>query len=197
MPKVESRSKNEKASRTKSLSELPDDDQEIDLFLAHQTMKLEPTEVQILQLEPSDISVSFHLSTRATLTFMNRDLAQQLPDAKWHSNSVEVRPGGRTVVIGRMELSIDHLLLGLFPPAPVKRWLGTPTLVKCMDVTFRKREIVFKLSNAGEMTLPLELFPGLEEPERRRFELSLDGHGVHFPDADEDILIDQWLVGRE
>jgi hypothetical protein len=61
------------------------------------------------------------------------------------------------------------------------------------------RHLTAHLDDGRILLVPLDWFPRLSHgspEERARYELSGSGHGIHWPDLDEDISVEGLLAGR-
>ncbi|MBI4545454.1 MAG: DUF2442 domain-containing protein [Gemmatimonadetes bacterium] len=59
--------------------------------------------------------------------------------------------------------------------------------------------LIVDLADGRVISVPLEWYPRLvhgTERERARYELSGHGYGIHWPDLDEDISVENLLAGR-
>lgn len=68
------------------------------------------------------------------------------------------------------------------------------------DVRFADDRVIFVLSDSREISVPLSLFPRLEKAtpqQRRNWEWIGPGIGVHWPDVDEDISVENLLTPDE
>ncbi|MEX2328040.1 MAG: DUF2442 domain-containing protein [Pseudomonadales bacterium] len=60
-------------------------------------------------------------------------------------------------------------------------------------------KLIVELSDGRELSVPVSWYPRLEngnEAERNNFELMPSGHGIHWPDLDEDISVSGLLAGK-
>jgi hypothetical protein len=67
-----------------------------------------------------------------------------------------------------------------------------------VDVTVTDDRLVVVLADGRELAVPLAWFPRLAEAtehERRNWRLIGRGHGIHWPDVDEDISVASLLRG--
>jgi hypothetical protein len=73
----------------------------------------------------------------------------------------------------------------------------SPTLL-ALAVTVTDDELIVELEDGRTVSTPLVWYPRLlygSPDERQRWRLIGDGEGIHWPDLDEDILIDHLLAG--
>lgn len=71
---------------------------------------------------------------------------------------------------------------------------------KVVRVEIETNHLNAYLSDGRILSVPLAWYPRLElgtPEERERYELSGSGHGIHWPDLDEDISIENLLAGRK
>ena len=67
------------------------------------------------------------------------------------------------------------------------------------SVSIGKHRLIFQLADGRAVIAPLEWFPRLVSGtvrERRNWELIGAGFGVHWPDLDEDISVENMIRGR-
>jgi hypothetical protein len=67
------------------------------------------------------------------------------------------------------------------------------------NVTVTEAALSVDLSDGRTMTVPLSWYPRLDHAtpvERAKWELIGDGHGIHWPDIDEDISVQGLLAGK-
>jgi Protein of unknown function (DUF2442) len=72
----------------------------------------------------------------------------------------------------------------------------SPTAVLAVDVRFTDDALVVRLSDAREVSVPLEWFPRLRkaDPEQRKnWRFIAKGIGIHWEDVDEDIAVSTLL----
>ena len=70
--------------------------------------------------------------------------------------------------------------------------LPSPTAVLAVDVRFSEDTLIVRLSDAREVSVPLEWFPRLRDatPEQRKdWRLIARGIGIHWKAIDEDIAV--------
>jgi hypothetical protein len=70
-------------------------------------------------------------------------------------------------------------------------------LAKTVRVT--DEELVVALSDGRSMTVPLSWYPRVfhgSPAERANMVIEAGGHGIHWPDLDEDISVEGLVVGR-
>jgi hypothetical protein len=75
--------------------------------------------------------------------------------------------------------------------------LDTDPCVIHVEVTDERLSV--RLMDGRTISVPLEWYPRLvhgSAEERLRYELGAGGHGIHWPDLDEDISIENLLAGR-
>jgi len=66
-----------------------------------------------------------------------------------------------------------------------------------VDVRFNDERMTFRLADGRELTVPLTFFPRLQKAsskQRSNWELTGGGVGVHWPDIDEDISVENLLL---
>ena len=71
--------------------------------------------------------------------------------------------------------------------------------VKILDVTISKDTLSVDLADGRSVSAPLEWYPRLvhgSESERSNWRLIGSGHGIHWPDLDEDISVTNLLLGQ-
>jgi hypothetical protein len=71
--------------------------------------------------------------------------------------------------------------------------------VKAQDVTISEDALTADLSDGRTISVPLAWFPRLlngTSEERRNWRLIGTGEGVHWPDLDEDISVENLVLGR-
>jgi len=67
------------------------------------------------------------------------------------------------------------------------------------DVEVSEDSLTVHLLDGRTVAVPLSWYPRLahgSQDERARWELTGRGHGIHWPDLDEDIAVDDLLAGR-
>lgn len=67
------------------------------------------------------------------------------------------------------------------------------------NVTVTETSLSVDLSDGRTITVPLSWYPRLDhatEAERARWEFVGGGHGIHWPDIDEDISVQGLLAGK-
>lgn len=70
--------------------------------------------------------------------------------------------------------------------------------VKAIDIQFREDTLLVDLSDGRSISIPLAWFPRLfhaTEKERKHWRLIGKGEGIHWPDLDEDISVENILAG--
>jgi len=68
-----------------------------------------------------------------------------------------------------------------------------------MQVSVTDDTLTVELSDGRSISAPLAWYPRLVHgtvEERRRWRLIGQGHGIHWPDLDEDISVENLLLGR-
>ena len=73
----------------------------------------------------------------------------------------------------------------------------SPALAR--DVRFGKDTLIVDLVDGRTLTVPLDWYPRLaygSHAERANWRLIGPGQGIHWPDLDEDLAIEDLLVGR-
>jgi len=68
-----------------------------------------------------------------------------------------------------------------------------------MNVTLTEAALSVDLSDGRTITVPLSWYPRLDHAtpaERTKWELIGDGHGIHWPDIDEDISVQGLIAGK-
>lgn len=81
----------------------------------------------------------------------------------------------------------------------IRRVPMLPRMPKAQAVRFTENQIVFELTNGGELCFPLDLFPRLASapPElRARWRLAWDGEAVRWDELDEDVSLRLLLTGE-
>jgi hypothetical protein len=81
---------------------------------------------------------------------------------------------------------------------------GMSTLITERDVfaesvQFSEDSMTVRLDDGRALSIPLTWYPRLQHgtaQERQRFELIGDGEGIHWPDLDEDISVEDLFSGR-
>jgi hypothetical protein len=66
-------------------------------------------------------------------------------------------------------------------------------------VRFDRDSLIVDLADGRSLVVPIGWFPRLalgSAPERQRWRLIGEGHGIHWPDLDEDIAVIDLLAGR-
>jgi hypothetical protein len=66
-------------------------------------------------------------------------------------------------------------------------------------VTFSDESLIVQLDDGRSISIPLAWYPRLLHgtlDERRNLELIGDGEGIHWPDLDEDIIVEGLLAGK-
>ena len=61
-----------------------------------------------------------------------------------------------------------------------------------VDVTVTEERLIVTLADGRELSAPLAWFPRLSEAtaeQRRKWRLIGRGHGIHWPDVDEDVSV--------
>jgi hypothetical protein len=69
---------------------------------------------------------------------------------------------------------------------------------RATHVTINDDELSVVLADGRRLAVPLAWYPRLlhaNEEQRQRFELLGDGHGIHWPDLDEDLSVSGLLRG--
>lgn len=78
--------------------------------------------------------------------------------------------------------------------------MGTSTAdVRAKSVAITEETLTVRLADGRTITVPLEWFPRLAHAtsaERKNWRLIGKGEGLHWPDLDEDINIQDLLLGR-
>lgn len=67
------------------------------------------------------------------------------------------------------------------------------------SVSVTPDKLVVELDDGRELSVPISWYPRLEngtENERNNFELLASGHGIRWPDLDEDISISGLIAGK-
>jgi hypothetical protein len=67
------------------------------------------------------------------------------------------------------------------------------------DVTFHRGRMLVRFTDGRELTVPLEWFPRLQNAtvaQRKHWQLVGGGIGIHWPDIDEDISIENLLLPK-
>jgi hypothetical protein len=67
------------------------------------------------------------------------------------------------------------------------------------SVQFSKDALIIELTDGRTLSVPLAWYPRLNwgtEKERSNWELIGHGEGIHWPDLDEDLAIEDMLAGR-
>lgn|SRR5574341_141508 len=70
---------------------------------------------------------------------------------------------------------------------------------RVLSVSVTDDTLSVDLEDGRTVSVPIGLYPRLAygtDAERRNFEISGAGHGVHWPDLDEDIGVEGLLLGR-
>lgn len=71
---------------------------------------------------------------------------------------------------------------------------------KVADVHISDDTLTVDLDDGRTIAVPIAFYPRLAHgtpAERAHFELSAAGHGIHWPDLDEDIGVEGLLLGRK
>ena len=71
--------------------------------------------------------------------------------------------------------------------------------VRSVSTSRTRSSLTFELEDGRSVTVPLDWFPRLKEgteKERKNWQLIGSGHGVHWPDLDEDISVESLVLGR-
>lgn len=71
--------------------------------------------------------------------------------------------------------------------------------VKVKNVDFTKDHMTVSLSDGRSITVPLDWFPRLKNADMktlRNWETAAAGHGIHWPELDEDIGVEGLLFGQ-
>lgn len=71
--------------------------------------------------------------------------------------------------------------------------------VSAQDVTVTEDTLIVDLSDGRTVSVPLAWFPRLlhgTPAERNQWRLIGDGEGIHWPDLDEDISVENLILGR-
>src|SRR6266545_2846128 len=72
-------------------------------------------------------------------------------------------------------------------------------LIRAKDVRFGAGTLIVELVDGRILTVPIEWYPRLAHgthAERANWQLIGSGQGIHWPDLDEDISIDDLLAGH-
>ena len=67
------------------------------------------------------------------------------------------------------------------------------------EVSFTEDALVVSLTDGRSISVPLDWYPRLQRAtaeQRAHWELSGDGHGIHWPAVDEDISVRGLLLGN-
>lgn len=75
-------------------------------------------------------------------------------------------------------------------------WINSPTVT---GVEVSDDDLTVSLSDGRDVTVPLSWYPRLSHAKvehRRVWELIGAGHGIHWPELDEDISVDNLLLGQ-
>jgi hypothetical protein len=75
-----------------------------------------------------------------------------------------------------------------------------PTPPKAIDVVITDDTLTVDLEDGRTISVPIGWFPRLAHgslEERANFQISGAGHGIHWPDLDEDIGIEGLLLGKK
>ena len=73
------------------------------------------------------------------------------------------------------------------------------SLVLAKDVRFGEETLIVELLDGRTLTVPLGWYPRLAygtPVERANWQLIGRGQGIHWPDLDEDLVVEDFLVGR-
>lgn len=71
--------------------------------------------------------------------------------------------------------------------------------LRALDVSFSVEDMVVELADGRSLTIPLAWFPRLfhaSEDERNNWRWIGGGIGMHWPDLDEDISVEDLILGR-
>lgn len=71
--------------------------------------------------------------------------------------------------------------------------------LRALDVSFSEEDLVVELADGRSLTIPLAWFPRLfhaTEDERNHWRWIGGGIGMHWPDLDEDISVEDLILGR-
>ena len=74
-----------------------------------------------------------------------------------------------------------------------------PPSITAHAVSFGEDTLIVRLSDDHELSVPLEWFPRLRHAtaeQRQNWRLITRGIGIHWPDVDEDIAVEDLLLGR-
>lgn len=77
---------------------------------------------------------------------------------------------------------------------------ATPTLARIVHVTVTDDMLAVDLEDGRSISVPIGWYPRLAygtSIERDHFQISGAGHGIHWPDLDEDIGVDGLLLGKK
>jgi hypothetical protein len=78
--------------------------------------------------------------------------------------------------------------------------VATVVLPRATDVTVTDDTLSVDLDDGRTVSVPIGWYPRLAHgtpQERANFEMSGAGHGIHWPDLDEDIGVEGLLFGRK
>jgi hypothetical protein len=78
--------------------------------------------------------------------------------------------------------------------------VATVVLPRATDVTVTDDTLSVDLDDGRTVSVPIGWYPRLAHgtpEERANFEMSGAGHGIHWPDLDEDIGVEGLLFGRK
>jgi hypothetical protein len=73
------------------------------------------------------------------------------------------------------------------------------SLVRAKVVRFGEETLIVELVDGRILTVPIEWYPRLTHAmprERANWQLIGQGEGIHWPDLDEDLSVEGFLVGR-
>ena len=72
-------------------------------------------------------------------------------------------------------------------------------IVRAQDVMITEDSLTVDLMDGRTISVPLAWYPRLQhgtDKERNNWRLIADGEGIHWPDLDEDISIDNIILGQ-
>ncbi len=72
-------------------------------------------------------------------------------------------------------------------------------MVSAQNVKVTDEALIVDLSDGRTVSVPLAWFPRLlhgTQPERDKWRLIGDGEGIHWPDLDEDISVENLILGK-
>lgn len=73
------------------------------------------------------------------------------------------------------------------------------TMRNITDVSFAKDMLTVSLANGEVIATPLEWYPRLlnaTQKQRENWKIIGAGHGIHWPEVDEDLSVEGMLAGR-